>query len=783
MRALRIGLWSLLGLVVLVVVGVGIAVATFNPDRFKPEIIAAAQRATGRELTLQGAIHLGFSLQPTLTVEGVSLANPPGFSRPQMATVKELDLKLALWPLLSKKVEITRLDLMQPDILLERNAKGQPNWQFTPAPGATPTQSGPATTTTPTGEKTTTQINVADLSVESGTVTWRDDASGQSAVIDLKTLEVGAPSPADNMHLAVTAAYNGNPFTLAGDVGPLAQLHGAAAAAAWPVRLDVAAAGAKLALAGSIAQPEQMHGYTVKITANVPDLAALQPFVPHAVLPPLHDIAFAAQVADTGAPLPAISDVTLHVGASDLSSVAAGLKIDKLDVTAPKADQPVHVAMQGSFGGAPATLNGSVGIPPLLMSGGKLGGTVPIDWMAQALGSSLVVKGTAGQGPDGRPLVNATATSEKLDGDALAAAIGQARPPPPQAPAGATPSAVSPSPPPPPVTKGRLFPDTPIPFDLLRLADADVTLTIGELKWGGSLYRAISTHLDLHGGKLKLDPVVATLPAGRLEGAFTADASQAAPPVTLRLNAPSLALQPVFAAVGKPDYVNGNIELHANLSGAGATPHAIAASLNGTLGVAMENATVDNRLLGSTLGSVLRDVNALDLVGRGGSSEIQCFAARLDARNGIATVQSLALSSSLISMDGSGTINLGNETLDLHLRPQVRFVATPVVVPLRVTGSLRAPSTASDVTGAVAGTVGSAAGTALGLPLGIVSGVLSGGKSFGRSEGADCGAALAIARGGNPAATPAAEAAPAAPTGQPKLKLPNPGNLLKRLFP
>ncbi len=144
MRVLRIGLWSLLGLVVLLVAGVGIVLATFNPDRFKPEIIAAAQRATGRELTLQGHIHLGFSLQPTLTVEGVSLANPPGFSRPQMATLKALDLKLALWPLLSRRVEIIRLDLVQPDILLEINAKGQSNWQFTPAPGATPTQSGPA---------------------------------------------------------------------------------------------------------------------------------------------------------------------------------------------------------------------------------------------------------------------------------------------------------------------------------------------------------------------------------------------------------------------------------------------------------------------------------------------------------------------------------------------------------------------------------------------------------------------------------------------------------------
>ena len=83
--------------------------------------------------------------------------------------------------------------------------------------------------------------------------------------------------------------------------------------------------------------------------------------------------------------------------------------------------------------------------------------------------------------------------------------------------------------------------------------------------------------------------------------------------------------------MGKPGYISGNLEVHANLSGAGATPHAIAASLNGTLGVDMVNGTVDNRLLGSALGSVLRAVNLLDLVGRGGTSEVQCFAARLDA--------------------------------------------------------------------------------------------------------------------------------------------------------
>ena len=106
---------------------------SFDPDSLKPRIIAAVKQATGRDLTLQGRIRLGLSLQPTLTVQGVAFANPPGFSRPQMATLEQLDLKLALIPLLSHRVEIDRLVLVKPDIILETDAQGRPNWQFTPA--------------------------------------------------------------------------------------------------------------------------------------------------------------------------------------------------------------------------------------------------------------------------------------------------------------------------------------------------------------------------------------------------------------------------------------------------------------------------------------------------------------------------------------------------------------------------------------------------------------------------------------------------------------------------
>ena len=244
-----------------------------------------------------------------------------------------------------------------------------------------------------------------------------------------------------------------------------------------------------------------------------------------------------------------------------------------------------------------------------------------------------------------------------------------------------------------------------------------------------------------------------------------------------------LALKPLLAAMGEPDYINGNMNVQADLHGAGATPHAIAASLDGSLGLSLANGTVDNRLLGSTLGSVLREVNLLDLVGRGGTSQVQCFAARLDANHGIATVRSLVFASSLLTMDGDGSLNLGNETLDLRVRPETRVAGTGLVVPMRITGPFRSPSSAPDPTAAVTQNAGTVAGAVLGntTPMGLIAGAL-GAKQLQGGSGADCGAALAAARG---TAVPAAQSNPApqaAPQQKQKQKLPDVGSALKQLF-
>ncbi|HET7882194.1 MAG TPA: AsmA-like C-terminal region-containing protein, partial [Acetobacteraceae bacterium] len=377
-----------------------------------------------------------------------------------------------------------------------------------------------------------------------------------------------------------------------------------------------------------------------------------------------------------------------------------------------------------------------------------------------ALGSAMTVKGTAARGADGRPSVQAVASAEKIDLDAILAALKQP-----------VPAAAQPASPPPagtpakPAPAGHMIPDTPLPLGTLRLADADVKLNAAQLVWGGVAYRAINGHLELRGGKLRLDPLSADLPEGHVDAVLSVDSAQATPAVALRLQSPGLALAALLAALKEPAYATGTVQVHADLRGNGATPHAIASTLEGTASLAMGGGSIDNRLLGSSLGSVLRAVNLLDLVGRGGASEIKCFAANIDAKGGIAALRSFVFASSLLTMDGSGSVNLGAETLDLRVRPQARVAGTGIVVPLRITGPWRSPATTPDAASAVTDNAGTVAGAVLGnaTPFGALAGALGSRQASGAPGGCN-----------------SAPATPSLPAQQPKP--PNVGGVLKQLF-
>jgi AsmA protein len=865
-RPLRIALIAVAAVIVLVVGSGAVFLARFDPNSLKPRIIEAVKRATGRDLILNGKISLEFALRPTIRVDDVAFSNPPGFSRPRMATLQSLELELGLLPLLSSRIEIDRLVLIHPDILLETTAAGQSNWQMTPelpptAAATSPASASPPPTSPPSptppspssaqsaapSTQVPTTVSVDTIRIQDGTLAWRDDATGKVTTLGLTDLVAKSASPDSPLHLDADASYNGTAFTLTADTGALTRLQQPAETSPWPVKLALTVAGAKLTADGSFTRPLQGKGYDLAVSGTAPDATALTPLLQGFVPPPLHDVSFTAKIADTGGEFPDVSTLTLHIGASNLNAEVPGLSLDKLDIDAPKVDQPVKINGAAKLGDTPLTVAGTFGAPALLLPGAKPS-PFPVDVTVQADGATASAKGTIADArattgmnvaltariPDlsalsplaGHPLpalktiafqgtltdaaggfrhgaalhaltltspngdlsgdaaialgtrtaLTADLTSKRIDLDAVQAAINQM-------PAAAAPSAPNAKPPPPPPAPKRrdehLFSQQPIPFAALRVADADLKLTIADLHTGGADYKAISTHAVLTNGKLTVDPFAADLPGGHLSGTISVDATSAAPAVHIVLHAPGLALKPLLAATHQPAYATGNLEVYADLNGTGDTPHAIAATLNGSLGLAIAGGTLDNRLLGSLLGKVMDSLNALDLVGKGGTSDLRCFGMRMDARHGLGAIRVLALNSSLLTMTGSGTVNLGAETLAMALRPQARVAGTPLVIPVAVSGPIRDPAVKVNDLGAAEANAGTVAGVVIGdaTPLGIVGGLLGTDKLVGGGTADVCPAALAAARG---QAVP--RATQAAPANAGKTKPTDPATLLKNLF-
>jgi AsmA protein len=255
---------------------------------------------------------------------------------------------------------------------------------------------------------------------------------------------------------------------------------------------------------------------------------------------------------------------------------------------------------------------------------------------------------------------------------------------------------------------------------------------------GGADVRRIEGAVSVTDGQLRLDPFTVTDPDQRLQGLLVADAAKSPPSVHLSVDAPGLALRPLLAALGLPQAVAGTVEVKADLTGEGDSPHAIAASLDGWAGMAVEGGQLDVQMVNSWLGPI----QALHIGGTG-VTDLRCLAVRADAKNGIVTIQPMALDTAALIVEGSGDVDLVNETLALRLRPRAKIGGRGIALPLRVSGPIRTPSARIDISPA-------------GLGGGGLAGLLLGGKDvMGAAGGGDpCPAALARAReGASPAGT------------------------------
>ncbi len=189
--------YVLIAVTVLVVLFIGAAVffvATFDPNAYKEQIVAKTKEATGRDLVLAGDIDLsvfpwlGFSLGST------QFGNAPGFGEAPMASVDEVDVRVALSPLLKGQIQAAKVKLHGLKVNLQKNAQGVNNWDDLVKESDSEKEEA-ASSETPEFELAINGVEITDAEL-----LWQDDQVGtkiQIAPFNLTTGKIVDGKPTD----------------------------------------------------------------------------------------------------------------------------------------------------------------------------------------------------------------------------------------------------------------------------------------------------------------------------------------------------------------------------------------------------------------------------------------------------------------------------------------------------------------------------------------------------------------------------------------------------------
>lgn len=808
-------------LVILLIPSIAITVliVRFDPSRYAPAVIQAVDRATGRHLTIAGPITVQLSLTPTVVIRDIRLANPPGYADPNLLTLRRIEAKISLIPLFSHKVNILALALDGPEIFLESDQSGAADWDLsqpqlakTPAPAA-PKQQGVV------GYKLALQA----VEIHDGTINIQTSGKKFAAVISVPQLTGTASSLSAPLHITANAILRSRPFSVSGVVGPLARFSGVGSGP-WPVDLTVNMGDAMATIRGRVAHPRTAQGYDLVVHVNIPALETIsQNFtLPGGqILPPLQNVVASARIVDQNSTIPAIDDLSIKLGQTNLSGLWTGLSLAQADIAMASLDQPLSLKLTGTLNSKPLIINGQFGAtqalldPALLPASMPPQGSFPVEatiqigdargsvdgaiatpakragvalavkasipdlsvlssatgerlpaWKNILLQTTLIDPGGLGLsravGLDGltfsmdnaafggdasvffgpQPRLQLAVKISQINVDALEASL----PPPVTTPADGTHVTAS-------ARNGRTLPDIRLPMETLRTADADIQISADSLIWNDATYLALQAHAVLANAVLTLAPATGELPGGSVTLSGLINARQDPAAESFVFSAPALALSPLLKGFGLPSTAEGTAQAQITASSSGDDLPTMAAGVNGQLGVAAVDGTIDGSVLDSLFGAALRSVGLPDsTIGAQGPVTVRCAALRLDAVNGTGTVRTLVLDSSRLMLQGKGQVNFGNQTLNLVLQPQVQTAGTEIGVPVQITGSFGAPHSGLAPEDALAAAGKDAAGLSLSLAQRLLGksivGVAAASGVMAKTD--VCPAALALARLGQP---------------------------------
>lgn len=248
-----------------------LALSLMDWNWLKHPLERAASVRFGRTVQIHGPLRVRlWSRTPTVTLDGLSVGNPPWESRRVMLEVQHVQVQLAASQLLRGHLVLRRVELVQPELYLHQEKSGRANWTFennspTRAPNSPPSRL-PA---------------MQDLTIESGKLELIDELRRLKVTGTVEAHERATTQDPEPFHIKGEGTINNEPFRLHIAGGPLVSL---SPDKPYPFRLAVQAGKNEIRAEGRVLKPFDLGALDLDVEAEGHDAAELY-FLTQVTLP------------------------------------------------------------------------------------------------------------------------------------------------------------------------------------------------------------------------------------------------------------------------------------------------------------------------------------------------------------------------------------------------------------------------------------------------------------------------------------------------------------------
>jgi AsmA protein len=696
-------------LLLLILIGMAMALALFDPNAHKERIARLVREATGRELTLTGDIKLSVFPWIGVGLGPMHLSSPAGFGPMPFVEVKRAEVVVKLLPLISGQVVVKRVDLEGLSLNLITSPDGATTWDGlaggngAKADAARPQAPAPDG---PSGQKGQAgpDITVGQVRVADARVLWEDKQAKVRYEISGFTLTTGPVNLKDptDIDLAFKAASS-DP-----ELGATVRLKATAALdlagrtyGLSGTALSVTAEGkalpggsASLDLAGALALDLAAQTLSARgLTLGVQGLKLLSP--------PAEPLA--AKLAgdvdlDLKAGIAAARGLTLEalglalsaeptVRYADGLTVKTDLKMKPGDLRAALARLGIRPDMADSgaltavgLGLALDLTPGAIGVAGLDLSldGSRITGEAKVaDWKT-------------------RPATSFTLAVDALDADRYLPPRGKS------GDKGAGPEGGAEKP-----GKTEDKPGKPgqvIPVDVLRDLRLEGSLAAGRLKVSGLSLENVDLAFKAWDGVVSVKPAKLNLYQGSLAAALALDTAKAEPATAVSLAVSGVQAGPLLRDLTGKESLSGRVNLNADLHCLGDVLAEMKRSLAGKASFHVQDGVfpgVDFLGLAKAATSGAKSGDA-GQAGQGKKTDFGELSGSLAIVNGLVSNRDLELKAPALRATGEGTASLVTEQIDYLVKPKLALTGKGqggrgqddtwgLTVPIRITGTFEKP--------------------------------------------------------------------------------------------